>query len=138
MAAALAGAPSVPHFAPGASAPYAEQRTPEVGGGTRAVQRQRVRAVPRPEFPDRPGRSALAGLLRAEQNLLGMTQEQYGAHYGVSRWTVSRFMQGSGKLTPLFRLNLRAEHPDWTPTINAVVQEDARRAEAAEARRGRT
>ena len=103
----------------------------------RVVQRQRVRAVPRPEFPDRPGRTALAALLRAEQNQLGMTQEQYGARYGVSRSTVSRFLQGAGKLTALFRLNLRAEHPEWTPTINAVVQEDARRAEAAEARRAR-
>ena len=104
-------------------------------GALRLVQRQRVRRAVMPPGETQPARAVLAALMRAEQNQLGRTQDQYADLYGVSRSSVSRFWSGDGRLTALLRLNLKARHPDWERTVEAVVLEDALRAEAREARR---
>lgn len=104
-------------------------------GALRLVQRRRVRRAVMPVAEDQPARAVLASWMRAEQNHLGLTQDGYGDLYGVSRSSISRFWSGDGRLTAILRLNLKERHPDWAPTIDAVVLEDAERAEAREARR---
>ena len=104
-------------------------------GALVVVRRQRVRRPVIASYDEQPARAVLAAWMRAEQNHLGLTQEQYADQYGVSRSSVSRFWSGEGKLTALLRLHLKARHPDWARTVDAVVLEDAQRAEAREARR---
>ena len=71
--------------------------------------------------------------MKAEQVQLNVPQDEYADLVGWSPRTLTRFRQGSGKLSRRMRQTLLYRHPKWKPTVDRVVLEDLHQDDASAA-----